>query len=74
LLCPVIFAYRQSLELRLKYLLMAYAPVADEEPDYRSHDLQKALDEVQARHLLLEGTDRSSEKQTLSWLYQPLIS
>jgi hypothetical protein len=64
LLYPVIFAYRQSLELRLKYLLMAYAPLADEEPDYRSHDLQKLW--VKCKHVILhlEGTVQPSEKQT----------
>jgi hypothetical protein len=28
LLCPVIFNYRQALELQLKYLLMAYGPLS----------------------------------------------
>ena len=50
LLYPAIFNYRQSLELRLKYLLMAYGPLADEAPDFRSHKPREALDEMQARH------------------------
>ena len=37
---PVVFLYRQSLELHLKYLLMAYGPSAGELPDFRSHDLK----------------------------------
>src|ERR1700730_13950618 len=41
LLYPTIFAYRQSLELRLKYFLMAYGPLAGEKPDFRAHGLQE---------------------------------
>ncbi len=40
LLYPVIFNYRQSLELRLKYPLMACGPHAGEMPDYRQHRLK----------------------------------
>jgi hypothetical protein len=42
LIYPAVFAYRQSLELRLKELLLEFGPVAGEKPDFRSHDL-KAL-------------------------------
>jgi hypothetical protein len=63
LLYPVIFAYRQSLELRLKYLLIAYAPFADEEPDYRSHDLAKLWEKCKHVILLLEDRVQPSEKQ-----------
>jgi hypothetical protein len=63
LLYPVIFAYRQSLELRLKYLLMAYAPFADEEPDYRSHDLKKLWAKCRRIIVLLEGSARPSDKK-----------
>jgi hypothetical protein len=41
LLYPAIFAYRQSLELQLKYLLLAYGPLAGEKPDYRQHSLKE---------------------------------
>jgi hypothetical protein len=40
LLYPAIFNYRQSLELHLKYLLMAYGPSAGEAPDFRYHGLR----------------------------------
>jgi len=40
LVYPAIFAYRQSLELRLKQLLWEFGPVAGETPDFRSHDLK----------------------------------
>src|SRR5258708_33396501 len=33
LIYPVIFSYRQSLELRLKYLLVEFGPFAGERPD-----------------------------------------
>jgi hypothetical protein len=36
---PAIFAYRQSLELRLKHLLWEFGPAAGEAPDFRSHKL-----------------------------------
>lgn len=39
LLYPVIFNYRQSLELRFKYLLMAYGPLVGEKPDFQNHGL-----------------------------------
>ena len=41
LLFPLIFSYRQSLELRLKYLIMAYGPLANEAPDFRKHGLRE---------------------------------
>jgi hypothetical protein len=41
LVYPIIFNYRQSLELHLKYLLMAYGPLTEATPDFRSHDLKK---------------------------------
>jgi hypothetical protein len=39
LIYPAIFAYRQSLELSLKYLLVEFGPVAGETPEFRTHDL-----------------------------------
>jgi hypothetical protein len=39
LIYPAIFAYRQSLELHLKYFSMAYGRWAGEQPDFRTHDL-----------------------------------
>jgi hypothetical protein len=61
LLYPIIFSYRQSLELRLKYLLMAYAPLADQEPDYRSHDLKKLWEKCRSVVQVLEGDAQSSD-------------
>jgi hypothetical protein len=42
LVYPAIFAYRQSLELRLKSLLLDFGHAAGEPPEFRTHDL-KAL-------------------------------
>jgi hypothetical protein len=42
LIYPIVFAYRQSLELRLKHLLLEFGPLAGEAPEFRTHDL-KAL-------------------------------
>jgi hypothetical protein len=42
LIYPIVFAYRQSLELRLKHLLVEFGPLAGEAPEFRTHDL-KAL-------------------------------
>lgn len=39
LLYPIIFTYRQCIELHLKYLLMAFGPWADEVPEFRRHGL-----------------------------------
>lgn len=55
LLYPIIFDYRQSLELRLKYLLMAYAPLVKEEPEYRTHDLAKLWAKTRRVVLTLHG-------------------
>jgi hypothetical protein len=40
LIYPTVFAYRQSLELRLKYLLVEFGPLAGETPEFRTHDLK----------------------------------
>ena len=40
LIYPAIFAYRQSLELQLKYLLLEFGPSAGEAADFRTHDLK----------------------------------
>ena len=55
LLYPSIFAYRQSLELRLKYLLMAYGPLAGEEPDFRNHGLQSLWSKCERVILFFDG-------------------
>ncbi|MDE2332472.1 MAG: hypothetical protein KGK16_17055 [Bradyrhizobium sp.] len=39
LIYPAIFAYRQSLELRLKQLLVEFGPISGEAPEFRTHDL-----------------------------------
>lgn len=41
LLYPIVFCYRQSLELRLKDLLITYGPDANEAPDFKSHTLEQ---------------------------------
>ena len=63
LLYPIIFNYRQSLELRLKYLLMAYAPLASEEPDYRSHDLRKLWAKCKRVVACLDSSAQSSNQE-----------
>jgi hypothetical protein len=40
LIYPAIFAYRQALELRLKYLLVEFGPSAGQAPEFRTHDLK----------------------------------
>jgi len=39
LVFPIIFNYRQFLELSLKYLISNYGPTVDIKPNWRSHDL-----------------------------------
>jgi hypothetical protein len=63
LLYPIIFTYRQSLELRLKYLLMAYAPLVNETPIYRSHDLKKLWSKCKRVILALDDSAESSNKE-----------
>jgi hypothetical protein len=58
LLYPAIFAYRQSLELRLKYLLLAYGPLAGEKPDYRQHSLTRLW--TKCRRIILFFEDKSN--------------
>jgi hypothetical protein len=60
---PIIFNYRQSLELRLKYLLMAYGPLTDEAPDYRSHDLEKLWAKCKRVIVTLDGAAQPSDKE-----------
>lgn len=64
LLYPIIFSYRQSLELQLKYLLMAYAPLVSEEIDCRTHDLQKLWHKCRKVIQLLLPSVRPSETET----------
>lgn len=63
LIYPIIFAYRQSLELRLKYLLIVYAPLAGEEPEHRSHDLKKLWAKCKRVIVFLEGSSRPSDER-----------
>ena len=63
LLYPIIFNYRRSLELRLKYLLMAYAPLTHEAPDYRSHDLAKLWTKCKRVIVTLDGAAEPSDKE-----------
>jgi hypothetical protein len=62
LIYPIIFAYRQSLELRLKYLLIVYAPLAGEEPEHRSHDLKKLWAKCRRVIVSLEGLSQPPDK------------
>lgn len=41
LLYPIIFCYRHSLELELKYVLVTYGRHAGEGPDWQNHDLDR---------------------------------
>ena len=41
LVCPIIFNYRQFLELSLKYVIATYGPAVAVRPVWRSHDLVK---------------------------------
>lgn len=36
---PIVFLYRQAIELHLKYMLMAYGPKTGVAPNFRSHNL-----------------------------------
>jgi hypothetical protein len=40
LVCPIIFNYRQFLELSLKYIIATYGPVVGIAPNWTSHDLE----------------------------------
>jgi len=63
LLYPAIFSYRHGIELQLKYLLMAYGPLAGEAPNFRSHGLRELW--VACRRLImrLEGKEEPSDKE-----------
>jgi hypothetical protein len=63
LLFPLIFAYRHSLELRLKYLLIAYGPLAGESPDYQTHDLRELWLKCRRVILHFEGTTEPADKE-----------
>jgi len=61
LLYPVIFNYRQSLELQLKHLLMAYGPLVGETPDFKSHGLSELWAKCKRVILHLEGGREPSD-------------
>jgi hypothetical protein len=56
LLYPVIFNYRQALELQLKYLLMAYGPLVGEKPDFKTHRLNELWTKCKSVILQLRQT------------------
>jgi hypothetical protein len=64
LLFPAIFSYRQSLELRLKYLLMAFGPHAGKSPDYKNHGLRDLFTQckqvILSIHQDVQGGDREA--------------
>lgn len=66
LLFPIIYNYRHSLELRLKYLLMAYGPLAGVEPDYQSHDLQGQWRKCRRMILHFEGKSEPSDRDAFA--------
>lgn len=47
LVFPIIFNYRQFLELSLKYQLATYGPAVDVKPNWRTHDLASLWSEFQ---------------------------
>lgn len=64
LIFPIVFSYRQSLELQLKYLLMAYGPTAGEAPDFTKHSLVELWSKCRRMILFFEGGLRPADKQT----------
>jgi len=64
LLYPAIFAYRQSLELRLKYFLMACGPLAGELPYFRDHDLSELWSKCKRMYLSFEGRSEPADNET----------
>jgi hypothetical protein len=66
LLFPAIFSYRQSLELRLKYLLMAYGPHAGEAADFRSHGLSALWSKCRRVILHFEGEAMPTDHDTFN--------
>lgn len=61
LLYPAIFNYRQSLELHLKYLLMAYGPLVGEKPDFQNHGLTGLWEKCKRVVACLEGRPEPSD-------------
>lgn len=61
LLYPVVFNYRQALELQLKYFLMAYGPLVGERPDFGKHGLKELWTKCKSVFLRLEGRDEPSD-------------
>ncbi|GBE44567.1 hypothetical protein BMS3Bbin10_02666 [bacterium BMS3Bbin10] len=60
LVFPIIFNYRQFLELSLKYQLATYGPAVGIEPNWQSHDLARLWSEFLAL-LELYGTEDPDE-------------
>jgi hypothetical protein len=65
LLFPLIFSYRQSLELRLKYLIMAYGPMASESPDFRKHGLRELFAKCKRIILFFSSNLSDSDNEAL---------
>lgn len=60
LVCPIIFNYRQFLELSLKYILATYGPTVGVDAEWRTHDLARLWERF-AELLDRYGTDDPDE-------------
>jgi hypothetical protein len=65
LLYPVIFNYRQGIELQLKYFLMAYGPLAGEAPNFHSHKLIGLWAACRSVFCRLESKEHPTERTSL---------
>lgn len=61
---PVVFLYRQSLELHLKYFLMAYGPLAGEVPNFCSHNLEDLWSSCKRLIAHFDSNPTPADKQT----------
>jgi hypothetical protein len=66
LLFPMIFSYRQSLELHLKYFLVAYGPLINENAGFRGHGLSELFVQFKRIILCFDPTSGSPHEEELS--------
>ncbi len=64
-LYPILFLYRQSIESHLKYLLLAYGPLAGEKGNFRSHDLMGLWSSCKSIIQFFDCNTEPADKETV---------
>jgi hypothetical protein len=73
LVYPVVYLYRQSIELRLKYFLIEYGPLVGETPKFKGHDLESLW--LSFKHVVtqFEGTAELADEEVFKVVEHAIV-